>query len=107
MRAAVGCLRNDFLGLRRHRFFHRRRAGCRRSFAISQRFLARVQFGLLFRNLFLVSGRLFRGETVLHLALDFGFSFLFSLLFLTGNKKCQGGEQWENGELLHGVVRPC
>jgi hypothetical protein len=29
------------------------------------------------------------------------------LLLLAGNKKRQGGEQWENGELLHGVIRPC
>jgi hypothetical protein len=91
--------------LRRHRFF-RRRSRCRRSFAISQRLFARIQLGLLFRDLFFVSGRLFRRKPVLHLAFDLGFSFLFSLLFLAGNKYCQSGEQRENGELLHGVVRP-
>jgi len=89
------------------RFFeHRRRARRRGGFSISQCFLARVQFGLLFRDLFLVRRRLFHGESFLHLAFDFGFSFLFGLLFLTGNKKRQGCDQRENEILLHDVIRP-
>jgi hypothetical protein len=28
------------------------------------------------------------------------------LLFLTGDEKGQGDDQWENGKLLHGLFRP-
>jgi hypothetical protein len=60
---------------------------------------------LLLRDPLLVGCHSFRGQAVLHLALDLGFSFLFGLLFLAGNKKRQGNDERENGKLLHGVVR--
>jgi hypothetical protein len=106
--AAVGSFGHRFFFSGSGRsFFDRRRASGRCGFPISQRFLARVQLGLLFRQLFLVGRRLFRGEAILDLAFDLSFSFFFGLLLLTGDEKGQGNEQRENGELLHGVVRPC
>jgi hypothetical protein len=74
---------------------------CRRRFAISDRFFSRVKISLILRETLFLGFHSLRGQTVLHLALDLRFSFLFSLLFLTGNKKRQGSDQRENGKLLH------
>src|SRR6266513_439739 len=83
-----------------------RRARRRGDFSISEGFLARCEFCLLFCDGILVRGQAFRREPVLYLAFDFGFSFLFGRLLLTGNKNRQGRDQRENGKLLHVVVRP-
>jgi hypothetical protein len=103
-RIAIRCFGNDLFALGCGRRFSYRRT---RRLAIGHSVLARFLTGTLVFEPLLFRVRAFRGEAVLHLAFDFGFSFLFSLLFLAGNKKRQGSEQRENGELLHGVVRPC
>jgi hypothetical protein len=79
---------------------------CRRCrFPIGERFFARLEIGLVLREPLLLRLQSFRSEAVLHLPLNLGFSFFVGLLFLAGNKKRQGRNQWENGKLLHGVIR--
>ena len=64
-----------------------------------------ARFGLFLRETLLLRIHAFRREAILHLPLDLGLSFLFGLLFLAGDEKRQGGDQRENGKLLHGLVR--
>lgn len=60
---------------------------------------------MLLREALLVRFQPLCCQTILHLALDLGFTFLFSLLLLARNENGQSGQQRENGELLHGVFR--
>jgi hypothetical protein len=72
---------------------------------IRQRFLARLQRGLFLLKTLLLVLEPFRGQTFLHLPLHFGSLFFLSRLLLARNKKSQGGDERQNGKLLHGVVR--
>ncbi len=101
--ARVGSLADRRRGRGDQRFFRRRSR--RGRFSIRERFFTCLEIGLVLREKLLFRIDSFGRKTVLNLTLDLGLSFFFGLLFLTGNKKCQGRDQWENGELLHGVVR--
>jgi hypothetical protein len=60
---------------------------------------------LLLREALLVRFHSLCRQTILHLTLNLGFALLLSRLLLTRNENGQRGQQRENGELLHGVVR--
>ncbi|MEY2578110.1 MAG: hypothetical protein QOI49_934 [Verrucomicrobiota bacterium] len=77
--------------------------GC--GFLVRDSFFPLLDVSLLLRETLLLRVQAFGSETILHLPLDLGLSFLFGLLFLAGNEKRQGGDQRENGKLLHGLFR--
>jgi hypothetical protein len=105
-RTRFGSFGNDWLPRGGDRLFGWCR--CRRCrFSIGEGFFARLKSGLVLREPLLLRLHTFRGEAVLHLPLDLGFSFFVGLLFLAGNKKRQGRDQRENGKLSHGVIRHC
>ncbi len=105
-RGRFGSLADHGRSRRDRRLFGRGgRCCCRRRLPVRERFFTCLEIGLLLRETLFFRIYSFGGETVLDLALHLGLSFFFGLLFLAGNKKSQGCDQWENGELLHGVVR--
>jgi hypothetical protein len=83
------------------------RRGCRSGgcFSIGDRFLTRLESGLVLREALLLGFHALGSDTILNLALYLRPSFLFGLLFLAGNEKGQGSDQRENGKLLHDVIR--
>jgi len=89
--------------LRRGRGFRDGRVG--RSLPVGERLFARGEIGLLLRQPLLVRIEPLGCEPVLDLAFNLGFSFLLGLLFLARNENSQRGDERENGELLHGVIR--
>jgi hypothetical protein len=71
---------------------------------VGQRLFPGFERRFLLGQALLLGIEAFRRQAILDLALDFGLTFLFGLLFLAGKEKGQGSEQRENGKLLHGVV---
>lgn len=102
--ARFGSLGNDRHGGRDRCRLGHNGVGC--GFSIRKSFFARLEIGLLLRETLLLGFYSFGGETILHLPLHLGLSFLFGLLFLAGDEKRQGDDQRENGKLLHGLFRP-
>lgn len=81
------------------------RGRVRATFTIGQGLLARLQRGFLLGQTLLLVFEPLRGHPLLNLALDFSSLFLLGLLLLARDEKRQGGDERENGKLLHGVVR--
>jgi hypothetical protein len=72
---------------------------------ISHGLLTRLERGLLLGETLLLVLEAFGRHPLLHLPLDLGSLFFLSLLLLARNEKRQGGDERQNGKLLHGVVR--
>ena len=88
-RTALVDARSTLFRPRRMRFSLRSLRGRGRAFLLRDLFFARTQLRLALRELFLFLYLVFGIEALLHLTVDLGFTFRFSLFFLTRTKDRQ------------------